>query len=109
MGGPRPASIPLSAPQPSALEHLGRCQTASVRLGRRMRLAYTPRQCSWLNQIAMWFGILWRKLLRRSSLASAEELKAKVLAFIDYCNTTMAKPIDWLYSPRPLFEPHSTG
>jgi putative transposase len=36
MGGPRPASIALSARQRSALEHLGRCQTASVRLARRV-------------------------------------------------------------------------
>ncbi len=70
----------------------------------RIRFAYTPRHCSWLNQVEIWFGILSRKLLRRSSFASAEELKARVLAFIDYFNRTMAKPIDWLYSPRPLRE-----
>jgi DDE superfamily endonuclease len=70
----------------------------------RIRFAYTPRHCSWLNQVEIWFGVLSRKLLRRSSFASAEELKAKVLAFIDYFNRTMAKPIDWLYSPRPLME-----
>src|SRR5215213_8634630 len=70
---------------------------------------YTPKHCSWLNQIEIWFGILSRKLLRRSSFASAEELKAKVLAFIDYFNATMAKPIDWLYSPRPLTGSPTTG
>ena len=70
----------------------------------RIRFAYTPRHCSWLNQVEIWFGVLSRKLLRRSSFASAEDLKAKVLAFIDYFNRTMAKPIDWLYSPRPLRE-----
>ena len=75
----------------------------------RIRFAYTPRHCSWLNQIEIWFGVLSRKLLRRSSYASAEGLKEKVLAFIDYFNATMAKPIDWLYSPRPLFESASTG
>ncbi len=75
----------------------------------RIRFAYTPRHCSWLNQIEIWFGILSRKLLRRSSFASAEELKAKVLAFIDYFNTTMARPINWLYSPRPLTGSPTTG
>ena len=75
----------------------------------RIRFAYTPRHCSWLNQIEIWFGILSRKLLRRSSFASAEELKARVLAFIEYFNATMAKPIDWLYSPRQFFQPDSTG
>jgi len=75
----------------------------------RIRFAYTPRHCSWLNQIEIWFGILSRKLLRRSSFASAEELKAKVLAFIDYFNATMARPIQWLYSPRPLMDPPPSG
>jgi len=75
----------------------------------RIRFAYTPRHCSWLNQIEIWFGILSRKLLRRSSFASAAELKERVMAFIDYFNRTMAKPIRWLYSPRTLMEPHPTG
>ena len=75
----------------------------------RIRFVYTPKHCSWLNQIEIWFSILARKLLKRSSFASPEDLKAKVLAFIDYFNRTMAKPIDWLYSPRPLKEPPSTG
>lgn len=69
----------------------------------RIRLVYTPKHTSWLNQIEMWFGILVRKLLRRSSFSSLEDLKAKILQFIDYFNRTMAKPIRWLYSvePRP--------
>src|SRR5215210_8069116 len=37
----------------------------------RIRFAYTPRHCSWLNQVEIWFGILSRKLLRRASFASA--------------------------------------
>jgi transposase len=75
----------------------------------RIRFAYTPRHCSWLNQVEIWFGVLSRKLLRRSSFASAEELKERVLAFIDYFNRTMARPIEWLYSPRPLKEPDESG
>jgi putative transposase len=59
---------------------------------------YTPKHTSWLNQIEIWFSILVRKLLRRASFGSVEELKARVLAFIDYFNRTMAKPIRWLYS-----------
>jgi hypothetical protein len=30
-----------------------------------------------------------------------EDLKKRILEFIDYFNLTMAKPIEWLYSPRP--------
>ena len=69
----------------------------------RIRFVYTPKHTSWLNQIEVWFSILVRKLLRRSSFNSVEDLKARILAFINYFNHTMAKPIRWLYSvePRP--------
>jgi hypothetical protein len=69
--------------------------------GHRIRFVYTPKHTSWLNQIEIWFGILVRKLLRRSSFRSVEELKERILAFIDYFNRTMAKPIRWLYSGEP--------
>jgi hypothetical protein len=69
--------------------------------GHRIRLVYTPKHTSWLNQVEIWFSILVRKLLRRSSFTSVEDLKARVLAFIDYFNRTMAKPIRWLYSVEP--------
>ena len=69
--------------------------------GHRIRFVYTPKHASWLNQIELWFGILVRKLLRRSSFNSIEDLKARILAFIDYFNRTMAKPIRWLYSVEP--------
>jgi hypothetical protein len=77
--------------------------------GHRIRFAYTPRHCSWLNQVEIWFGALARKLLRRSSFTSTEDLKREVLAFIDYFNRTMAKPIRWLNSPRPWKGPPPTG
>jgi transposase len=75
----------------------------------RIRFVYTPKHSSWLNQIEIWFSTLVRKLLKRSSFGSLEDLKERILRFIDYFNRTMAKPIDWLYSPRPRFEPDSTG
>lgn len=72
----------------------------------RIRFVYTPKHTSWLNQVEIWFSILVRKLLRRASFSSVEDLKVRVLAFIDYFNRTMAKPIRWLYSvePRPTSE-----
>jgi DDE superfamily endonuclease len=45
---------------------------------------YTPTHSSWLTQIEIWLSILVRKLLKRGSFTSVEELEAKVLAFIDY-------------------------
>ncbi len=65
-------------------------------------LHYTPKHASWMNQIEMWFSILARKLLKRASFTSVEDLHAKVLAFIDYFNETMAKPFKWTYGRQPL-------
>ena len=68
----------------------------------RIVFHYTPKHCSWLNQIEIWLSILARKLLKRASFASLNELKAKVLSFIDYYNATMAKPFKWTYQGKPL-------
>lgn len=63
---------------------------------------YTPRHASWMNQVELWLSILARKLLRRGSFASAEQLEARVLEFIEYYNRTMAKPFRWTYQGKPL-------
>ena len=68
----------------------------------RIVFHYTPKHCSWLNQIEIWLSILVRKLLRRASFSSLADLRAKVLAFIDYYNATMAKPFKWTYQGKPL-------
>ena len=31
----------------------------------RIRIVYTPKHCSWMNQIEIWFGIINRRLLKR--------------------------------------------
>jgi transposase len=68
----------------------------------RIRFVYTPKHCSWMNQIEIWFGILSRKLLRRGNFSSTTALRDRILAFIDHFNTTLAKPFKWTYAGRPL-------
>jgi putative transposase len=63
---------------------------------------FTPKHCSWLNQIEIWFGILVNKLLRRGNFMSKEQLKTRILDFIDYFNRTMAKPFKWTYQGKGL-------
>jgi hypothetical protein len=63
---------------------------------------YTPNHSSWMNQIEIWLSILVRKVLTRGSFTSVEDLQTKVLAFIDYYNTTMAKPFKWTYQGKAL-------
>jgi hypothetical protein len=68
----------------------------------RIVFHYTPKHASWMNQIEIWFSILVRKLLKRGNFVSVADLKAKVLAFVDYFNGTMAKPFKWTYQGKPL-------
>lgn len=68
----------------------------------RIRFVYTPKHTSWLNQIEIWFSILVRRLLKRGNFSSVNELRERILAFINYFNETMAKPFKWTYAGRPL-------
>lgn len=68
----------------------------------RIRFVYTPKHASWLNQIECWFSILVRRLLKRASFTSIEDLMQRILAFIDFFNKTLAKPFKWTYTGRPL-------
>lgn len=68
----------------------------------RMVFHYTPKHASWMNQIEIWFSILVRKVLKRGNFTSRDDLKRKVLAFIEYYNRTMAKPFKWTYQGRAL-------
>jgi hypothetical protein len=68
----------------------------------RIRFVYTPKHSSWLNQIELWFSILMRRVLKRASFTSLDDLRDRILAFIDYFNRVLAKPFKWTYTGRPL-------
>lgn len=68
----------------------------------RLVFHYTPIHASWMNQIELWFSILARKLLRQGTFRSVTDLKAQVLAFVDYFNQTMAQPFRWTYRGKAL-------
>lgn len=63
---------------------------------------YTPKHCSWLNQIEIWFGILNRQLLKRNSYLSVEVLVQSILRFIEQYNRLFAHPFNWKYATTPL-------
>ena len=56
----------------------------------RIRFVYTPRHCSWLNQVEIWCSILVRKLLKRASFNALDRV--------------LAKPFKWTFTGRPLQE-----
>jgi transposase len=68
----------------------------------RIVFHYTPKHASWMNQIEIWFSILVRKVLKRGNFVSVDDLKRKVMAFIEYYNRTMAKPFKWTYQGKAL-------
>jgi transposase len=68
----------------------------------RIVFHFTPKHCSWLNQIEIWFSILMRKVIRRGNFMSKDDLKRKIEEFIRYFNDTLAKPFRWTYQAKPL-------
>jgi transposase len=55
----------------------------------RIRFHFTPKHASWLNQIELWFSILARKVLRRGSFTSTQDLRDRIDRFIAYFNETL--------------------
>lgn len=68
----------------------------------RIRFLYVPKHTSWLNQIECWFSILVRRVIKRGNFTSLDDLRDKILSFIDYFNRTLAKPFKWTFTGRPL-------
>lgn len=68
---------------------------------KRFHVHYTPAGASWLNQVELFFSILTRRLIKRGSFGSREEMMEKIMAFIADYNST-AKPFKWTYDGSPL-------
>jgi transposase len=69
----------------------------------RIVFVYTPKHCSWLNQIECWFSIITRRLLnQRASFKSIDELEGKIKSFIDYYNQYLKKPFQWNFKGKLL-------
>lgn len=66
-----------------------------------IRFVYLPKHSSWLNQIEIIFGIINRRVMRRGSFVSRDDLIAKLKRFIKYFNETIARPMNWTYTGRP--------
>ena len=67
----------------------------------RICFVYTPKHCSWMNQIEIWFGIINRRVLKRKSYQSVQQLEESILRFIKQYNIT-ANPFKWTYKGVPL-------
>jgi len=63
----------------------------------RVRFIFTPKHCSWLNPIENWFAKLQRHIIRNGNFSSVKELEHKILAYGDFYNTCLAKPLKWKF------------
>lgn len=68
----------------------------------RIVFYYTPKHASWLNQVEIWLSILVRKLLKKGNFFSVDDLRDKVLQFVNYYNDSMAKPFQWTWRGKAL-------
>jgi len=50
--------------------------------------AFTPTHASWLNQIEIFFSIIWRRLLKHGIFTSEDDLAQQMLAYIETYNQT---------------------
>lgn len=62
----------------------------------RICFYYTPIHCSWMNQIEIWFGIINKRLLKKS-FKSVEELIQSIITFVEQYNRYFAHPFNWKY------------
>ena len=69
----------------------------------QVAFVYTPKHCSWLNQIECWFSILTRRFLnKRASFITIEMLEQKIRSFIDFYNKHLKKPFKWNFDGKFL-------
>lgn len=66
----------------------------------KIRFLYTPKHCSWMNQIENWFAILERKVIKNGQFDSVKTIDTDIADFISYYNNVLAKPILWTFSGK---------
>jgi putative transposase len=67
----------------------------------RWSFQFTPTHASWLNQIEIFFSILYRRLLKHGIFTTEDDLAEQMLAYIETYNQT-AKPFKWTYTGKVL-------
>ena len=67
----------------------------------RWSFQFTPKHASWLNQIEIFFSILYRRLLKHGIFTSEDDLAQQMLAYIETYNQT-ATPFKWTHTGKVL-------
>jgi transposase len=66
-----------------------------------VQVHFTQTHASWLNQVELWFSILYRRAIQRGDFKSRDDLARKLVLFIERYNVD-AKPFAWTYGGKPL-------
>ena len=66
---------------------------------------YTPTHASWLNQVEVWFSILWRNALRGASFTSPRQVREAIDRFIQ-AYSEVAHPFHWTKAHVRSVKPH---
>lgn len=67
----------------------------------RLVPVFTPTHASWLNQVEIWFSLLSRQALRHVTFTSREELRDRILQYIETYNAT-SRAFNWTSKGQPL-------
>ena len=63
---------------------------------------FTPKHGSWLNQAALFFGVLHRRFLARGSFPSIKDFERRLERFLQDYNARHAHPYRWTYTGEPF-------
>lgn len=72
------------------------------RHGNRFSFVHTPLHASWMNQVEIFFSILHKRCIRNGSFLSEEDLKRKLMAFIERWNAEEGHPFNWTFRGYPM-------
>jgi len=76
--------------------------TFNERHGNKFEFHYTPIHASWVNQIEIFFSILQKRCLKHGNFSSKDDLKRKVLSFIQRWNGGEGHTFNWTFRGYPM-------
>lgn len=79
-----------------------RWSTFNERHNNKFEFHYTPLHASWVNQVEIFFSIVQKRCLKWASSDSTEELKEKIMAFIQRWNALDGHPFNWTFRGYPM-------
>src|SRR5258708_35219998 len=68
-----------------------------LRMHPNVHFHFTPTHASWLNQVEIWFSMLWRHALRGASFTSPTELRRAIDRYVA-AYSEWAHPFEWTKS-----------